>query len=121
MNQEIKRMPQNGGQPVDVPYISRHLWKNIFVILMSACIIGMAAFVGLDHYMGSSYTATMNLAMIARDNTGTRLSDGSTLFRYIHVTGNYDLKTPGQYSLEYVVTDTDGNTSVPQILTLIVK
>lgn len=77
MNQEIKRMPQNGGQPVDVPYISRHLWKNIFVILMSACIIGMAAFVGLDHYMGSSYTATMNLAMIARDNTGTRLSDGS--------------------------------------------
>lgn len=77
MNQEIRRQPQNSGQTIDVPYISRHLLTNIFVILMSACIVGMAAFVGLDHYMGNSYTATMKLAMIARDNTGGRLSDGS--------------------------------------------
>lgn len=77
MNQEIRRQPQNNAQPIDVPYISRHLLTNIFVILMSACIVGMAAFVGLDHYMGNSYTASMKLAMIARDNSGNRLSDAS--------------------------------------------
>lgn len=47
MNQEIRRQPQNNGQTIDVPYISRHVLTNIFVILMSACIVGMAAFVGL--------------------------------------------------------------------------
>lgn len=65
---------------------------------------------------GSSFSVVSAVADITDDK-----DDRSTLFRYIHVTGNYDLKTPGQYSLEYVVTDTDGNTSVPQILTLIVK
>lgn len=77
MNQEMNRPSQASSMPVDLPYICRHLWKNIFVILMSACIVGIAAFVGLDMYMGSSYTASMNLSVIARDNSGTRLNDGS--------------------------------------------
>ena len=73
----MNRPSQASSMPVDLPYICRHLWKNIFVILMSACIVGIAAFVGLDMYMGSSYTASMNLSVIARDNSGTRLNDGS--------------------------------------------
>ena len=77
MNQEMNRPSQASSMPVDLPYICRHLWKNIFVILMSACIVGIAAFVGLDMYMGSSYTASMNLSVIARDNSETRLNDGS--------------------------------------------
>lgn len=77
MNQEVKRQPQNMSRPMDVPYICRHLWKNLFVIFMSACIVGLVAFMGVDHYMGSSYTATMDLAMIARDNVNTRLNQSN--------------------------------------------
>lgn len=65
---------------------------------------------------GSSFSVISAVADITDDK-----DDRSTLFRYIHVTGDYDLRTPGQYKLEYVVTDRDGNTSVPQTLTLIVK
>lgn len=65
---------------------------------------------------GSSFSVVSAVADITDDK-----DDRSTLFRYIHVTGDYDLRTPGQYTLEYMVTDTDGNTSLPQTLTLIVK
>ena len=77
MNQEMNRPSQASSMPMDLPYICRHLWKNAFVILMSACIVGMIAFMGLDNYMGSSYTATMNLAVIVRDNASVRLNEGS--------------------------------------------
>ena len=77
MNQEMNRPSQASNMPIDLPYICRHLWKNAFVILMSACIAGMIVFMGLDNYMGSSYTATMNLAVIARDNASVRLNEGS--------------------------------------------
>lgn len=65
---------------------------------------------------GSSFSVVSAVADITDDK-----DDRSTLFRYIHVTGNYDLRTPGQYKLDYIVTDTDGNTSLPKTLTLIVK
>ena len=65
---------------------------------------------------GSSFSVISAVADITDDK-----DDRSTLFRYIHVTGDYDLRTPGQYTLSYVVTDTDGNASIPQTLTLIVK
>lgn len=66
--------------------------------------------------VGSSFSVVSAVADITDDK-----DDRSTLFRYIHVTGNYDLRTPGQYTLDYMVTDTDGNTSLPQTLTLVVK
>lgn len=69
MEQKAIRPGQTGNSmPIDIPYICRHLWKNIFVILMSACIVGMAVFVGVDYYFSSTYTATMELAVISRDN-----------------------------------------------------
>lgn len=43
------------------------------------------------------------------------------LFRNIEVFGEYDTDTAGEYILEYVVTDRDGNRSIPRKLTLIVK
>lgn len=43
------------------------------------------------------------------------------LFRNIEVFGEYDTDTAGEYVLEYVVTDRDGNRSIPRKLTLIVK
>ena len=43
------------------------------------------------------------------------------LFRNIEIFGEYDKNTPGEYELEYVVTDSDGNRSIPKTLKLIVK
>ena len=47
--------------------------------------------------------------------------DRSYLFRRIRVSGDYSTQTPGQYTLQYTVTDSDGNQSVPKTLTLTVK
>ncbi len=66
-----------GNTAIDISFVFRRLRRNFFVILMCACITGIAAFVCLDHFMNSSYTATMEMAMIARDNSSNRLSDGS--------------------------------------------
>ena len=68
---------EQGNFSVDVSFIFRRLWRNVFVILMCACIAGAGAYVCMDHFMDSSYTATMEMAMIARDNSSGRLSDGS--------------------------------------------
>lgn len=47
--------------------------------------------------------------------------DRSYLFRRIRVSGDYSTQTPGEYVLEYTVTDSDGNQSLPRTLTLIVR
>ena len=47
--------------------------------------------------------------------------DRSYLFRRIRVSGDYSTQTPGQYTIQYTVTDSDGNQSVPKTLTLTVK
>lgn len=65
---------------------------------------------------GSSFSVVSAVADVTDDK-----DDRNALFRYIHVTGDYDLRTPGQYTLEYTVTDKDGNVSLPQTLNLIVK
>lgn len=76
MDQDMRRREQASAD-IDISFIFRRLWKNIFVILMCACITGTAAYVGMDYYMSSSYTAAMELAMIARDNSAGRLGDGN--------------------------------------------
>lgn len=76
MNQEISRRSERNAS-VDLSYIFRCLWKNIFVIIMCACITGVAVFVGMDYSMSSTYTASIDLAMIARDNSASRWSDGN--------------------------------------------
>ena len=65
---------------------------------------------------GSSFSVISPVADITDDK-----DDRSSLFRNIHVTGDYNLYTPGQYTLQYVATDSDGHTSLPETLTLIVK
>lgn len=83
MEQNTTRPGQTSSMPLDIPYICRHLWKNLFVILMSACIVGMAVFVGVDYYLDSSYTATMELAVISRDNKNQNID--SALARNLNV------------------------------------
>lgn len=43
------------------------------------------------------------------------------LWRDIQIEGNYDTKVPGEYTLEYYVTDSDGYRCVPRRLRLMVK
>ena len=74
---------QTGSMPLDIPYIWRHLWKNLFVIIMSACIVGIAVFVGVDYYFSSTYTATIELAVISRDNKNQNID--SALARNLNV------------------------------------
>ncbi|MGI6064255.1 immunoglobulin-like domain-containing protein [Blautia sp.] len=65
---------------------------------------------------GSNFSVISPVAEITDDK-----DDRSSLFRRIHVSGDYSMTTPGQYILQYVVTDSDGNSSIPKSLTLIVK
>lgn len=65
---------------------------------------------------GSNFSVISPVAEITDDK-----DDRSFLFRRIHVSGDYSMTTPGQYVLQYVVTDSDGNSSIPKSLTLIVK
>lgn len=65
---------------------------------------------------GSNFSVISPVADITDDK-----DDRSSLFRRIHVSGDYSMTTPGQYVLQYVVTDSDGNSSVPQSLNLIVR
>lgn len=66
--------------------------------------------------VGSKFDVVAQVADIT-DNKDDRYS----LFRNIQVHGDYNTSAAGEYSLEYVVTDSDGNQSVPKILKLIVK
>ena len=48
--------------------------------------------------------------------------DDRSYYTYIYwVSGDYSTQTPGEYVLEYTVTDSDGNQSLPRTLTLIVR
>ena len=43
------------------------------------------------------------------------------LYQHIHAEGEYSTQTPGTYEIRYYVSDSDGNTSDPQIVTLTVE
>lgn len=47
--------------------------------------------------------------------------DRTTLYQHIHADGTYDTKKKGTYEIRYYVSDSDGNTSEPQIFTLKVE
>lgn len=70
MNQEHY---QNANtQPYDVKYISRCLMRNALFILMFACLAGVFSYIFLDHYKKDTYTASVNLYVIPRDNAGIK-------------------------------------------------
>lgn len=47
--------------------------------------------------------------------------DKNTLYQHIHADGKYDTKQAGTYEIRYYVSDSDRNTSSPQIVKLIVE
>ena len=66
--------------------------------------------------VGSKFHVISPVAEITDDK-----DKSEELFLNIQVSGEYDLNTPGEYRLEYIVTDSDGNDSVAQSLTLLVE
>lgn len=66
--------------------------------------------------IGDSFDQLSQIETIT-DNKDTQ----EMLYRTIWIHGIYDIYVPGEYPIQYVVTDSDGNQSLPQILTLVVK
>ena len=65
---------------------------------------------------GTSFNA-MNEVTDAVDDK----DDRDTLFRGLHIDGNYNVNQAGTYTLQYYVQDSDGNTSDPITFTLTVQ
>lgn len=76
MNQEISRRDERNIK-MDISFVIRCLWKNIFIIITCSLITGAAVFVGLEFSMHSTYTVSVDLAMIARENSAARWTENS--------------------------------------------
>lgn len=63
---------------------------------------------------------SFNVISLVKDITDD-VTDRSTLFRRIRIHGDYRLQAPGEYTLEFIVSDLDGHNSEPKYLKLIVK
>lgn len=109
MEQQINRQ---GNTSIDVSFICRYLWKNIFVILMCSCIGGILAYVGMDHFSGSTYIATMDMAMISRDNSAAGNLD-SAMNRNLNVL-NSEMLTE-QMKKQEEVSSLPGSVSATQV------
>ena len=70
----------------------------------------------LEILVGQSFDVVSQVADITDDK-----DDRSSLFRRIRVKGVFDINIPGEYTLEYYVTDADGHESQHKQLKLIVK
>ncbi|WP_418417798.1 polysaccharide biosynthesis tyrosine autokinase [Blautia sp.] len=108
---EQQKNPQ-GNTSIDVSFICRYLWKNIFVILMCACIGGILAYVGMDHFSGSTYIATMDMAMISRDNSASGNVD-SAIARNLNVLNSEMLRE--QMKKQEEVSSLPGTVSASQV------
>lgn len=101
-----------GNTSIDVSFICRYLWKNIFVILMCACIGGILAYVGMDHFSGNTYIATMDMAMISRDNSASGNVD-SAIARNLNVLNSEMLRE--QMKKQEEVSSLPGTVSASQV------
>lgn len=70
----------------------------------------------LEMTVGQPFDVISQVADITDDK-----DDRSFLFRRIRVTGVLDVNIPGEYTLEYYVTDADGHESQHKQLKLVVK
>lgn len=65
---------------------------------------------------GTSFNALNEVTDVVDDK-----DDRDTLFRGLHIDGNYNVNQAGTYTLQYYVQDSDGNTSDPITFTLTVQ
>ena len=74
MSQESYKSQSLDSQ-IDLRYIFRTLKKNAVFILMCVCLTGMFSYVILDHSLKDTYTVSVNLCVIPRDNTSEKLAE----------------------------------------------
>lgn len=94
MRQENGQQEQ-GYLSLDFSYIFRRIGRNALIIIMCACIAGVITFILLDNCLKDTYTANMNLSVIARDNSSGRLADynvSSAVTRSLSVLNSDTLK-----------------------------
>lgn len=80
---------------IDFAYVFRSLWKNAFIIIVCACMTGVIAYVFLDNYQRETYTASVNLSVVSRDNNTGRLGEynvGAAVTRCLNVLNSDTLK-----------------------------
>lgn len=80
---------------IDFSYICRCLWNNALIIIMCACMAGVISYIFLDNYQKDTYTASVNLAVVSRDNSSGRLSEynmGAAVARCLNVLNSDTLK-----------------------------
>lgn len=93
MNEYNKRERQS--LIVDISYIIRQIFKNLMLILLCASIAGTGAYVLLNSLMKDTYTATVCLTVVPRDNAYTKLGDAnisSAVTRSVNVLNSDALK-----------------------------
>lgn len=94
MSEERKRQ-QTGGITLDIAYLFRCILKSGLIIIMCAVIAGIASYVAFDMYMRDSYTASIDLIILPRDNNSGKLTDssiGNAVMRNINVLNSGTLK-----------------------------
>ena len=74
MNAEKKR--QNTGYiSLDIGYLVRRVLRTLFVTLMCSVMAGIGVYIVLDTYMQDTYTASIYLTILPRDNNIGKLSE----------------------------------------------
>ena len=87
---------QNTGYiTLDVSYLIRRILRTAFVTVMCAIIVGIGAYIVLDTYMQETYTANINLTVLARDNNSGKQAEynvNAAVTRNVNVLNSDTLK-----------------------------
>ncbi len=62
---------------IDIAYIHRCVKKNLMLILMCACMTGTLSYIFFDNYLTDTYTYSVKMAIIPRDNGSWKLAENS--------------------------------------------
>lgn len=92
MQQRINQQEET-GIGLYFAYLLRSVFKNLLRIVMCACIGGIFLYIFLNEFMHDTYSVSMNLSVIARDNSAGRL-------------GDYNMKTAVSRSINVLNSDT---------------
>nr|WP_296066428.1 polysaccharide biosynthesis tyrosine autokinase [uncultured Mediterraneibacter sp.] len=65
---------QSVAAQIDLKYIWRSLKRNALYILMCMSLVGLFSFVILDHSMSDTYSVSVNLCVIPRDNASEKMA-----------------------------------------------
>ena len=66
---------QSVAAQIDLKYIWRSLKRNALYILMCMSLVGLFSFVILDHSMSDTYSVSVNLCVIPRDNASEKMAE----------------------------------------------